>query len=230
MNTFFSVRTYSQETYPFRSMINKHLSMYFPEMIDIENIHKAIPESLLPKSLLTPFTDQDTLIHKVIYKIYDNNEFLLIYQKFIEETLSREILEPFYVQRRPTFRVQLPQNLAAGNFHLDSDYGHPLGEVNFWLPITVTNESNTIQIEKKPSRGDFFPVILKPGEYLIFDGRLHHGNVINKTEKTRISFDFRVILERNVKYEEYYDKVTTSSKRSFFEGENSYFAKPSLLR
>lgn len=36
-------------------------------------------------------------------------------------------------------------------------------------------------------------MIMKYGEFLIFDGILKHGNVINRGGSTRLSFDFRVI-------------------------------------
>ena len=86
-----------------------------------------------------------------------------------------------------------PNNKAVGEFHRDRDYNHPIGEINIWVPITSSQNSNTIWIESKFDKMDYIPMNLKYGQFLIFDSGLKHGNKINQENKTRISFDFRVI-------------------------------------
>ena len=86
-----------------------------------------------------------------------------------------------------------PNNKAVGEFHRDRDYNHPLDEINIWVPITSSKKTNTIWIESKFDKNDYKPMNLDYGQFLIFDSGLKHGNRINKENKTRISFDFRVI-------------------------------------
>jgi ectoine hydroxylase-related dioxygenase (phytanoyl-CoA dioxygenase family) len=94
----------------------------------------------------------------------------------------------------PTFRVHLPDNLAVGEFHTDGAYHHQQGEINFWLPVTEAFDTNSLWIESEPGRADFSPVRLTPGQVYMFDGvNLSHGNKVNRTGVTRVSFDFRLI-------------------------------------
>ena len=58
---------------------------------------------------------------------------------------------------------------------------------------TNTNKHNTIWIESQPDLMDYGPMVVNYGELLIFDGSLKHGNVINRSSASRLSFDFRVI-------------------------------------
>ena len=59
--------------------------------------------------------------------------------------------------------------------------------------ITSSKKTNNIWIESKFDKNDYKPMNLDYGQFLIFDSGLKHGNRINKENKTRISFDFRVI-------------------------------------
>ena len=61
-------------------------------------------------------------------------------------------------------------------------------------------------LESVPGLGDFKPVEMEVGEYTIFYGnKCAHGNKENKTGKTRVSMDFRVLP---------YDKYDESSAKS----------------
>ena len=71
---------------------------------------------------------------------------------------------------------------------------HPNWEINFQIVVTDAYDSNCMWIESVPGLKDFTPMEMKYGEYSIFDGnRCIHGNKVNKTGKTRVSMDFRVI-------------------------------------
>lgn len=49
-------------------------------------------------------------------------------------------------------------------------------------------------IESEEGAEDFRPYPVEVGEVLVFDGvNLAHGNKVNDTAKSRVSFDFRVI-------------------------------------
>ena len=75
-------------------------------------------------------------------------------------------------------------------FHRDRDYAHNVNEVNFWLPVTRAFDTNTIWIESEEGKEDFQPLECGVGESWMFNGcHLKHGNKINTTEQTRVSFD-----------------------------------------
>ena len=87
--------------------------------------------------------------------------------------------------------VHLPNNVAVGEFHRDRDYSHGEGETNFWLPVTNAWDSNSVWIEGEEGAEDFTPYEVAVGQLLVFDGvNLAHGNKMNTTGKTRVSFCF----------------------------------------
>ena len=58
----------------------------------------------------------------------------------------------------------------------------------------------------------------KFGEYYIWKGtELAHGNKINNTDKTRISFDFRIIPKSSYAPEKY--KSSMNTKKRFVVGD-----------
>lgn len=137
--------------------------------------------------------DQSTHFHKRFYDSFGEIEEL--YRRFVQEVAGPIVGERFCFQRVPTFRVHLPSNVAVGEFHTDADYNHPEGEMNFWVPLTEAWGTNTVWIETEPGRKDYQPAPpLIPGQLLLFDAvGWGHGNVLNETGATRVSFDFRCI-------------------------------------
>lgn len=137
-------------------------------------------------------TDQQTRWHEWFYRTFGSWQGL--YRRFLNEVVADIMGEEFYFQAIPNLRVHLPNNLAVGEFHTDRTYGHPDGELTFWVPLTPAYDTNTLLLETAPSRGDYVPVEALPGTMIVFDaGNLEHGNVLNTTGKTRASFDFRCI-------------------------------------
>jgi len=86
-----------------------------------------------------------------------------------------------------------PGTLAG--LHTDAEYGHPSGEVNFFLPVTSsTYGTNSLYVEGDALRGDFEPFDLKYGEMTMWNGNsCRHCSPRNISNQTRVSFDFRVI-------------------------------------
>ena len=131
------------------------------------------------------------------------------------------------VQRFPTFRVKLPDNVASSTKHYDSDplHKHPTGEVNFIYALTDMYDSNSLNVEKMPRLEQYETLDLKAGECISFNGnKCTHFNEINQTGKTRLSLDFR-ILPLN-----YFDasyEVCSATKQSKFD-ETGYYKRISL--
>jgi hypothetical protein len=146
--------------------------------------------STLPRR--TRETDQATDWHRLFYSRFAS--LARLYLRFITTVATPFFQDAFFYQAVPTFRIHLPGNLAVGEFHCDSDYGHPLDELTFWVPLTRAFATNSIWVESEPRRGDYCPVEAEPGTYVVFDAaRLRHGNRVNETGRTRVSFDFRCI-------------------------------------
>ena len=85
------------------------------------------------------------------------------------------------------------------DFHKDKTYRDPewaekVNELNYFVPLTKAYGTNTLWAETEEDKGDYIPFESDYGECIEwFGSHLTHGNKINKTSMTRVSFDFRVI-------------------------------------
>jgi len=148
-------------------------------------------------------TDQNTDYHEQFYKWARTKEFIKLYDSFINTVVLPIYNEKIVYQAIPTFRICLPNNIAVGEYHKDKkyrdeDWASKVKEYNFFLPFTNAYDTNTIWVESEEDKGDYAPMNCNYGECIKWDGsNLTHGNEINKTGKTRVSVDFRVITESN---------------------------------
>jgi len=184
------VLAYDTKKYDFRSIVQRIL-----EFDDLEQIHTKYTE-FTKKGVIQFENDQQTPLHKKFYNSVLLTNFLELYRNFVREFIAPMFNESVIVyQTKPTFRVQLPNNVAIGQKHCDSEYNHPEGEINFWIPLTKVFENNGIWLESEPGKGDFHPIgNLNYGNIFRFYGnKCRHYNNINDTGSTRISFDFRVM-------------------------------------
>jgi hypothetical protein len=171
----------------------------------LEQLHKIVPEGNRLKELVGIDDDNRTWLHKQFYGQLNAGwpELVELYDNFIREVLLPIISEDpflsssdckFAYQKFPTFRVQVPGNFSVGEFHKDSDYNHPLGEINFVVPLTDADSSASIWAESSPGKKDYSPLPMKAGNIIMFDGNMgDHGNKINAMETCRVSLDFRVL-------------------------------------
>lgn len=168
---------------------------------DLEKIH-TLRKDLMPGGNFyknhTLSNDVELSFHKIFYKKMNSPwvEFLNEYEKFIFENIPDIIGESFLYQKTPSFRIHLPNMMAVSEFHCDTDddYNHPIGEINFIMPLTDMHDTNAIWVESERFKGDYTPINLNYGEFVRFNGNMcRHGNKTNLTQKTRISFDFRIL-------------------------------------
>jgi hypothetical protein len=162
------------------------------EIFAVEDLARLAPDEALP--LLTWQTDQATPAHAKYYEAFGSH-IESLYREFVASFVPDVLgTKEFCFQRVPTFRVHFPGNIAVGEFHTDGNYNHRAGEINFWVPFTKAWGSNTVWIEHELGSADYRPMELGPGEVLVFDAvHWHHGNKVNETGSTRVSFDFRCI-------------------------------------
>jgi hypothetical protein len=164
---------------------------------DLTKIHE-LDLSLTKDKPLTQDLEAETYFHKKFYAKLNSGwpELMNPFTSFVQNEITKLIKGPFLYQKTPTFRVHVPNQTAVSKWHYDGDpnHGHPDWEINVQIALTEMKDSSATWTETVPGLGDYYPMNLKTGEYALFDGnRCVHGNYINKTEKTRVSFDFRVI-------------------------------------
>ena len=182
---------YDTSEYRFSEMIQGLLSKE-----DLSLIHESAKVDYAFFS--SPHGDSETEFHKAVYdKLRSGwDEFLNEYKKFIKNEIrpNVETNEGLIYQKWPTFRFHLPNNVAVGGWHTDQSYNHPPNEINYIVPLTPMYESNATIAESAPGKKDFHQLDCIPGEYIRFNGNeCLHGNLPNKTGKTRVSFDFRIM-------------------------------------
>lgn len=179
------------------------------DIFDCNNLlilHQKVYTGEVPNLDLQAGLDQGTFFHNRFYEtIRQDNRFLSAYKSFIDEIIISNHFphrDDMMYQKIPTFRVHLPNNKSVGGTsHKDSDYNHPSGEINFLVPLTSMRGSNSVFYETHPGYKDFRFKELDPGQYWEFDGnRCEHGNIQNVTGWTRVSFDFRMISEYDLKH------------------------------
>lgn len=98
--------------------------------------------------------------------------------------------------------VTLPKGYTARHGvlttrHTDGKYGHPTGEINFWMCVnSYARGTNSLYVDRTPwaGRKSSKPLEINYGEVGVFYGnQCPHETVRNETEVTRCSFDFRII-------------------------------------
>ncbi len=180
------------------SIIKNNQSKSF---LNLEDLHEIFEEH---QELLQKGTDQSTIFHKAIYSSFDDpnycfTEFCVNYRKLSLEVLVILKDQTGYkgewaIQRFPTIRIQFPNNLSVFEFHRDSNYSHPIGEINCFYAINKCYQSSALQVERNLGFEDYVPLNLNPGQYALLNTSIYkHGDILNETNKTRISMDFRFI-------------------------------------
>ena len=180
--------------------------------------------------------DRESILIKLFYQYYDNN--LEIKEKYINfmknikyKHFSNE--EYLVIQKTPNIRIHLPNCSNIGKLdtdpnkniiglHSDNMFGHPDEEFNIIIAITEMYNSNSIYYEKKFNKNkknefnkfninDYESLNLNRNNYsILYLNKIKHFNKINKTGKTRISFDTRIIpyskYNKNNKYSKTFNK------------------------
>ena len=111
-----------------------------------------------------------------------------LYKKFISNIVFPIVKDitgetEFAYQTFPTFRVQLPNNVAIVINHYDSDdkHKHPTGEINFIYALTDMFDTNTVKVEKMPRSGEFESLEMKRGECISFNGNKYISIALDPT-------------------------------------------------
>jgi|TARA_R110001583_G_scaffold8506_33_gene40796 hypothetical protein len=188
------IRNYDTEKYNFAYMLQ---NLY--NVKNLNQVHILDPELCAGEWAAVRFDNEvKTYFHQVFYgKLREPwKEFVDAYNSFVENEIAPLFDEDFVYQTTPSFRVQVPNNKAVSLWHCDSDerHLHPLGEINFIVPMTKAFDTNATWAESAPGKKDFKPMEMEYGQFAQFNGnQCLHGNKINQTGISRVSFDFRIM-------------------------------------
>lgn len=195
------VLTFDVARYPFQELMKKILELHG----ELQEAHTLIKDAV-EWDQITFQNDTSTAFHTKYYKSPHYHEMVELYQRFLKEWLLPQLEEDEYiVQKEPSFRIHIPNNTALGKrgdeedqekigLHCDGDYNHPRSEINYMLSVTGQYDTNSCYVESEPGKGDFHPINIEYGQVFRFYGnQCRHYNMKNRTGKTRISFDFRII-------------------------------------
>ena len=146
--------------------------------------------------------------------VENDDDFLTAFDQFVEKVvvpyLKRRLLQyqsierqddesttTFYIQRPPTVRIQPGPSIRGVPAHADATYGHQDGELNFWMPLTDPELTQTdLWAERFPDQGDYEPSGTQLGQVFVFHGSsCRHYVPPNPTSFSRVSLDFRIGVE-----------------------------------
>ena len=189
-----SKRRFSQT----RALIKSFENHFFDEFnaTSLTELHHCIPQAQLFKA----GTDQASQLHKSIYREFDKatrSPIVRCYYELCLEWLYLLKLDypgEWALQRYPSIRIHLPSNISVFEYHRDSDYNHPLGEINHFLSLTPSIGTAALHVEHTLGWNDYIPLALEAGESAILNTSIFkHGDAINNEGFTRVSIDFRAI-------------------------------------
>lgn len=154
-------------------------------------------------------------INSVRIDCFNEINFNLNWENIIKKISFKELRKHFgsdiMIQTKLNLSIQMPNDKSSIlNLHSDCWSADSPFQLNLWIPLTEAFESNSMFIKdtnttmnfmKKIKNNDKIPKNIKPlkkdfiklnyGQFLIFNPALLHGNVLNKTNKTRISLNIR---------------------------------------
>jgi hypothetical protein len=186
---------------------------------NIDELHKILESNLLSDEdkeyhssiKILGKNDRNSIFNKQYHHYIDNNSsFNQTYFNFINNYIKPLFPneEKLVIQKTPNLRISFPNLTAIGKreeenddivgLHKDSDFGHHFEEVNIIIPITNMYDSNSVYFEPQINSNKNFDeyINMKINVDQFFVGKLNklrHYNKINKTNKTRISLDLRII-------------------------------------
>ena len=214
---------YDTSNYRFSEILAKFFNVSCLSKLHVER------KDLIPKEELKFENETKTALHKAFYARYHHGwpELENAYRSFVENEIKKIYSKEFIFQTFPSIRFHLPQDRAIHVWHYDSDgdHRHPDWEINFHLALTNILDTQSVWVESVPGLEDYRPMEMNYGEFYAFNGnKSRHGNKVNLTDQTRVSFDFRIMpMERYKSIDQSLVKNSATSKKKFTIG--SYYSK-----
>lgn len=206
---FFDNKTldYDLEKYPLPKIVLETIQTFYPAVTSLDTIHEIVPAEDI-QQLMTNTTQ--ALLKSDFYDYYD-----AMIQENIVPKLGKDVL----IQKFGNLRILVPNQDKVGAvllFHQGRWVGNGMGLRTIWMPFTDCYESNSMQILDLDVSRDItrdsvrdkwsyeklqekcvetcWPVTLQPGQAHLFFQEHIHGNIPNRTDKTRVSIDIRLLI------------------------------------
>lgn len=203
---------------PFPQLIQTLLRNEYNYEDSLDDLHTLFDTPLISREdidyhkQIQPWNnDRQSIFVKKFHAYVDScPDFNDTYYEFIEKHIKPLFPDDtkLVVQKTPNIRFSFPDSAAIGcdpndpeniiGLHCDANFGHNENETNFIVPITRMYATNSIYyeptVDSQKNPLDYENVVLNT--YQFFQGyfnKLKHCNQLNQTNKTRISFDIRVI-------------------------------------
>ena len=198
---------YDLKKYPFSDIILSLVKRYYPDVNDLQYLHEHVPSNSVGELV------------KYLTKDLADTDFYVLFDKMVEEYVVPQLDTDILIQKFGNIRATIPDQDKNGTvlpFHQGRWVGNGLGLRTVWLPFTETFDSNSLQIigidksreitrkseqEKwtherleEVCAQECYPVNMSPGNFLLFTQENIHGGVPNRTGKTRMSIDVRLLL------------------------------------
>ena len=202
------ILSYDLHKFNFQKWTYEVIHELYPNIMTLENIHNEL--SVLEIAAL----------QKYVQNACGRNSFKNLINSFLKEYILPLVDKPILIQRYPTLRAVIPNQASHGrklSYHQGIFVGNGVGLRTIWLPVTNAYESNTMWMVNYKNSKELTDKVLKnncdshtfekecikksipanlvPGEVLLFNQELIHGNINNETDITRFSFDMRILLQ-----------------------------------
>ena len=188
--------------------VGKELIEWYTNIIGLplETCHLKIKVS----KKLDKASDQSTYFHSLIHEAYDSNKanFIKLYESVVANVVKLYRISiadldngRIAVQRFPSVRFHFPDNISVYEFHKDFTYSHPQDEINTFVALTDSFESSSLNVQQSFSGhfanfSRFKPLVLQKGQFARLNtATTWHGDNPNLTDLTRVSIDFRILLD-----------------------------------
>ena len=206
---FFDNKTldYDLSKYPFPNIILDTIRKFYPDVTSLDTIHEVVPANKITE-----------LNHKASHALLDT-KYYDYYDQMVNELVIPKLGIDVLVQKFGNLRILVPDQDRVGSvllFHQGRWVGNGLGLRTIWMPFTDCYETNTLQILDLDVSRDItrksilekwdyksiqnscaknaWPVTLHPGQAHLFLQEHLHGIFPNRTGKTRVSMDIRLLL------------------------------------
>jgi sporadic carbohydrate cluster 2OG-Fe(II) oxygenase len=199
---------YDLNKFPLPAIVLKTIQKFYPAVISLDTIHEVVPLEDIQQ--LMSNTTQELL----------KGEFYDYYDKMVQENVVPKLGKDVLIQKFGNLRILVPDQDKIGAvllYHQGRWVGNGLGLRTIWMPFTDCFESNTMQImdlgisrdvtrESVRDKWSYeklndycvensWPITLKPGQAHMFFQEHIHGNIPNRTNKTRVSIDIRLLIK-----------------------------------
>ena len=154
-------------------------------------------------------------INSIRIDCFNEVNFNFKWEKMLKKNFFKELRNhlgsDIMMQSKLNLSIQMPNDKSSIlGLHSDCWSADSPFQLNLWIPLTNAFKTNSMFIKdinatmnfiKSIKKKDKFPKNIQPsikdfikidyGQYLIFNPALLHGNILNKTNKTRISLNIR---------------------------------------